>query len=305
MAHDFCAGFLKSSTVMRRRWNARDPLRSQRLADCRHTRALDAIGPEIAEFAESPWKITTIVCLVGENIRAARKLPARTFAACFFEHPELFIEHPIRTPDGLARGVAVNISLVVAAADRRARRGRIAPPGVLLVKLAIVGYGKMGRLVEQVAPEYGFTVHARIDVADDLRQAAGRMLLSSLRSLRRWLGTSKLYRLWAYGGDRYHRLVRSTDRISAVVEKNNSGLVWSPNFSIGVNVFFRVVREGRASCLISEPQYGAWAWEIHHHTKKDAPSGTLLKLVEEMKADGYSHAIDTSSSPRGRASGNA
>ncbi len=88
------------------------------------------------------------------------------------------------------------------------------------------------------------------------------------------------------------------DRVRAVVEQHRTGLVWSPNFSIGVNVFFRVVREA-ARLLESEPQYGAWAWEIHHHTKKDAPSGTLLKLVEEMKAAGYSRPIDTSSNRAG------
>ena len=88
------------------------------------------------------------------------------------------------------------------------------------------------------------------------------------------------------------------DRVSAAVERHGTGLVWSPNFSIGVNVFFRVVREA-ARLLESEPQYGAWAWEIHHHTKKDAPSGTLLKLVEEMEAAGYSRPIDTSANRAG------
>ncbi len=52
-------------------------------------------------------------------------------------------------------------------------------------------------------------------------------------------------------------------------------------------------------CSESEPQYGAWAWEIHHHTKKDAPSGTLLKLVEEMEAAGYTRPIDTSANRAG------
>jgi 4-hydroxy-tetrahydrodipicolinate reductase len=63
-------------------------------------------------------------------------------------------------------------------------------------------------------------------------------------------------------------------------------------------VFFRLVREA-ARLLENEPQYGAWAWEIHHHTKKDAPSGTLLKLVEEMKNAGYSRPVDASASRAG------
>jgi 4-hydroxy-tetrahydrodipicolinate reductase len=88
------------------------------------------------------------------------------------------------------------------------------------------------------------------------------------------------------------------DRVKAAVRKNNIGLVWSPNYSIGVNVFARVVAE-TARLLATEPEYGAWAWEIHHATKKDAPSGTLLKLIDEMTRAGYSRAIDISSNRAG------
>jgi len=89
-----------------------------------------------------------------------------------------------------------------------------------------------------------------------------------------------------------------TDAVKAAVGRNHTGLVWSPNFSTGVNAFFRLVSEA-ARLLASEPEYGAWAWEIHHHTKKDAPSGTLLKLVEEMKKAGYAPAIDVSANRAG------
>ena len=88
------------------------------------------------------------------------------------------------------------------------------------------------------------------------------------------------------------------DRVKAAVRKNGIGLVWSPNYSIGVNVFARVVAE-TARLLANEPEYGAWAWEIHHATKKDAPSGTLLKLIDEMTRAGYSRAIDVSSNRAG------
>jgi 4-hydroxy-tetrahydrodipicolinate reductase len=88
------------------------------------------------------------------------------------------------------------------------------------------------------------------------------------------------------------------DRVRAAVEKHGTGLVYSPNFSIGINVFTRVVAE-TARLMQNEADYGAWAWEIHHHTKKDAPSGTLLKLVAAMKDAGYTRAIDQSSSRAG------
>jgi 4-hydroxy-tetrahydrodipicolinate reductase len=166
-------------------------------------------------------------------------------------------------------------------------------------KLAIVGYGKMGRLIEQLAPEYGFTVHARLDLNDDLRQAAGADVAVEFT-----LPTAVVGNVETLSALRIPVVTGTTgwadqlDRVRAVIELNGTGLVWSQSFSLGVNVFFRVVREA-AWLLESEPQYGAWAWEIHHHTKKDAPSGTLLRLVEEMKAAGYSRPIDTSANRAG------
>src|SRR5260370_40983163 len=57
---------------------------------------------------------------------------------------------------------------------------------------------------------------------------------------------------------------------------------------------------GEAARLMeAEPEYGSWAWEIHHSAKKDAPSGTLLKLVDEMKKAGYTRNIDVGSNRAG------
>ena len=74
--------------------------------------------------------------------------------------------------------------------------------------------------------------------------------------------------------------------------------MYSANYSIGVHVFRRVVSEA-ARLLAHEDTYGAWGWEIHHSAKKDAPSGTLLQLVEDMKHAGYSRLIDFSSNRAG------
>jgi 4-hydroxy-tetrahydrodipicolinate reductase len=166
-------------------------------------------------------------------------------------------------------------------------------------RLAIVGYGKMGRLVEQLAPEYGFAVALKldefnnahfegltaenfqgIDVAIDFsipaavpRNAEGIAALG----VNLVIGTT---------GWQDHR-----EAVEAAVARHGIGLVWSPNYSIGMNAFFRLVAEA-ARLLAGQPEYGAWAWEIHHSTKKDAPSGTLLKLVEQMRGAGYEGDID-------------
>jgi 4-hydroxy-tetrahydrodipicolinate reductase len=168
-----------------------------------------------------------------------------------------------------------------------------------MMKLAIVGYGKMGRLIEQLAPEYGFTIHARVDIGDDFQTAKGAdaaveftipdAVAPNVEKLAA-MGLPVVVGTTGWAGH--------MDRVRATVQKHDTGLVWSPNFSIGVNVFSRLVREA-AKLLGEESQYGAWAWEIHHHTKKDAPSGTLIKLVEEMKKGGYTRNIDVSSNRTG------
>ena len=168
------------------------------------------------------------------------------------------------------------------------------------MKLAIIGYGKMGRLIEQLAPEYGFTVHARLDIGDDIAKAEGAdaaieftMPDAAPGNIEK-LAAMKLPVVVGTTGWLEHM-----DQVRALVEKNGSALVWSPNFSVGVNVFLRVVREA-ARLLADEKEYGAWAWEIHHDTKKDATSGTMIKLVGEMQAAGYSRNIDVSSNRAGR-----
>jgi 4-hydroxy-tetrahydrodipicolinate reductase len=171
------------------------------------------------------------------------------------------------------------------------------------MKLAIVGYGKMGKMVESLAPAYGFTVHACVDVNDDFAKAAGADVAIEFTTPDAVVGNvQKLAAL------KLPVVVGTTgwlgrmDEVRTAVEKAGNALVWSPNFSVGVNVFLRVAREA-ARLLADEPEYGAWAWEIHHDTKKDAPSGTMIKLVEEMKASGYARNIDVSSNRAGRVPG--
>jgi 4-hydroxy-tetrahydrodipicolinate reductase len=168
------------------------------------------------------------------------------------------------------------------------------------MKLAIVGYGKMGRLIEQLAPEYGFTMHAHIDVGDDIAKASGADVAIEFTTPEAAAGNiEKLAALKVPIVVGTTGWLDQRERVEAAIERNKTGLVWSPNFSIGVNVFFRLAQEA-ARLMADEPSYGAWAWEIHHDTKKDAPSGTMLKLVEDMKAAGYPRNIDVSSNRAGR-----
>ncbi len=164
--------------------------------------------------------------------------------------------------------------------------------------LAIIGYGKMGRLIDQLAPEYGFTVTARVDIGrDESLDGADVAVEFSVPS-------SVISNVAKVAAQHIPIVVGTTGWLEhlaeakAIVDKNDSAMVWSPNFSIGVNVFTRLVAEA-ARLFQNEKEYEAWAWEIHHSAKKDAPSGTLLKLVEQMKVSGFTRAIDNSSSRAG------
>jgi len=172
--------------------------------------------------------------------------------------------------------------------------------------LAIVGYGKMGRLVEQFAPEYGFTVSLKLDEFNNA--AFEGVTPANFQGIDVAVDFSipaavaeNVDRIAALG---VNLVVGTTgwlhemERVKAAVARHNIGLVWSPNYSIGVNAFFRLVSEA-ARLLATEPSYGAWAWEIHHSTKKDAPSGTLLKLVEDMKKSGFHGPIDVAANRAG------
>ena len=177
-------------------------------------------------------------------------------------------------------------------------------------RLAIVGYGKMGKLVEQFAPEYGFEVALKLD---EFNNANGEGITpENFRGVHVAIDFSipqavvgNVEAIAPLGID----LVVGTtawqkdiDRVRAAVEKSGIGLVWSPNFSIGVRIFTKLI-EKAAELLQNEPEYEAWAWEIHHSAKKDAPSGTLLKLVEAMKESGYQSRIDVASSRAGKIPG--
>lgn len=171
------------------------------------------------------------------------------------------------------------------------------------MKLAIVGYGKMGRMIEQLAPEYGFTAPVKIDAGDPLEGAKGTDVAIEFSTPE--AAAANIEQLAALGVP----VVCGTTgwfgelkRVSAAVESHGGALVWSPNFSIGVNVFTRVVEQA-ARLLADEKDYGAWAWEIHHSAKKDAPSGTLLKLVGAMQAAGYQRDVDVSSNRAGTVPG--
>jgi 4-hydroxy-tetrahydrodipicolinate reductase len=167
------------------------------------------------------------------------------------------------------------------------------------MRLAIVGHGRMGRRIEQLAVEAGWTIHARIGSGAEIGSAAGADVAVEFTN-----PASAPVNVAALAALRLPVVVGTTGwleqfaSVEAAVTAAGSAMVWSANYSIGVQLFSRVVRDA-AHLLAAHPQYGAWGWEIHHDTKRDAPSGTLIALVDAMRGAGYGAAIDVSSNRAG------
>ena len=175
------------------------------------------------------------------------------------------------------------------------------------LKLALVGYGKMGRLLDQMAPAHGFEVALRLGGAGNsggqgITKGALNGIDAAIEFSTPEAAASNLSRLAELNIPSVAGTtgwLRHLPEVQAAVQAADSGLIWSPNFSIGIAVFRRLVASA-ADLMSRQDSYGAWAWEIHHDAKKDAPSGTLLHLVQAMKEHGYRLPIDVGSNRAGR-----
>src|SRR5262245_17024905 len=158
------------------------------------------------------------------------------------------------------------------------------------MKIAIVGYGKMGQMIERIAVSRGHEVIARFDIdnnlngegltAENLKGVNVAIEFSTpettIENLRRLIELRIPVVVGTTGW--YARL----DEIKRLAADHNSSLVVSSNFSIGMNLFFRIVREA-SSMFSRHNQYDPFLVEAHHKFKKDAPSGTALTIAKLMR----------------------
>ena len=166
------------------------------------------------------------------------------------------------------------------------------------MKVLIVGYGKMGQLVEQMALAQGMEIASRIDVGSGDWSSPADVAID-------FSTAAALGENFARYTDRKLPVVIGTtgwgEQVPAYrqqAERAGLGVVTSANFSIGVNLFEMMVA-GAARLMQPHQAYGAWVHEAHHVTKRDAPSGTALLLRDAMTAAGYDRPIDVSSTRAG------
>ena len=158
------------------------------------------------------------------------------------------------------------------------------------MRLAIVGNGKMGRAVAELADEHGHVVHAIIGRAENADGAAlTRERLAgvdaAIEFTRPDAVVGNLERLIEAGIPTVTGTTgwsAELPRIARLVESKRGALLHGANFSVGVHLFLRAARD-LAARFAGRPEFDSFILEEHHATKKDAPSGTAAALRDRLR----------------------
>jgi len=161
------------------------------------------------------------------------------------------------------------------------------------MRIALIGYGKMGMMVEQIAKAQGHTIDAIVDPFAT-NAPAGMMISKNVKeanfdsinaAIEFTQPDTAISNIIALAERKIPTIVGTTgwhedmNKVKSAIEEADSSLFWASNFSIGVNMFFQIA--WHAAKLVNKfSEYDAAGFEIHHNMKKDSPSGTAKILAE-------------------------
>jgi 4-hydroxy-tetrahydrodipicolinate reductase len=176
------------------------------------------------------------------------------------------------------------------------------------MRLALIGHGAMGQLVERLAREAGDEVATVLGSreaafsAEELAEILGghdaAIDFTVAEAVPRHAEACALARVpLVEGTTGWHARL---EEVRSTVERENGALIYGANFSVGVNLFYRVV--ARAAELFHRFDYAAFIEEAHHSRKRDAPSGTALRL-REVVAAAYGAEVPVASTRAGHIPG--
>ena len=167
------------------------------------------------------------------------------------------------------------------------------------MKIAIIGYGKMGHMIEEVALERGHKVVARIDAGDAFELNGADVAIEFTTPT---TAEANVRAAWAQGvpvvcgstgwiqnlsptlstREGEWTIEKTSNKVIVKDEKGKTMLVWSSNYSVGVNIFFDI-NQLLAEKMSEQPQYTPSITETHHIHKLDKPSGTAKTLAEQIR----------------------
>ena len=161
------------------------------------------------------------------------------------------------------------------------------------MRIAIIGYGKMGKMIEQIARTQGHDISVIVDpfatdapagmqISKTIAQADFNSTDAAIEFTQPDTAVANIIALMekkiptVTGTTAWHQHM---NEVSKAVEKANCSLLWASNFSIGVNMFYRIA--WRAAELVNNfSEYDIGGFESHHNKKMDSPSGTAKVLAE-------------------------
>jgi 4-hydroxy-tetrahydrodipicolinate reductase len=154
------------------------------------------------------------------------------------------------------------------------------------MNIALVGYGKMGRIIEQTAISRGHHIVLTIDL--DNRQDLNPERIAAADVAIEFTGPHSAYEnLRSLLNMDVPTVTGSTGwlerlpEIESLCRERHGSFLFASNFSVGVNIFFEVNKR-LAQLMAARPEYAVQITEIHHTQKKDAPSGTAITLAEQV-----------------------
>lgn len=160
------------------------------------------------------------------------------------------------------------------------------PDKYIQMKIALIGYGKMGKAIETIALEQHHEVVLKIDVDNAADFTAEKMALAdvAIEFTGPHSAVENILKCLSFGIPVVSGSTGWLDqweKVANYCSEHNGTFIYSSNYSIGVNLFFEV-NKYLARLMEQYPSYDVFLKEIHHTQKKDAPSGTAISLAEQV-----------------------
>lgn len=154
------------------------------------------------------------------------------------------------------------------------------------MKIALIGYGKMGKTIEGIALQRGHKVNLKIDIdstadftKENLLQCDVAIEFTGPHSAKENILTCLDAGIPVVSGST--GWLENWSEVANFCKEKNGSFLYASNFSVGVNIFFEVNKK-LAQLMNGHNEYAISMQEIHHTQKKDAPSGTAITLAEQI-----------------------
>ena len=169
------------------------------------------------------------------------------------------------------------------------------------MNIGIIGYGRMGRTIEEICKERGHMIGAVIDInnQDEINHLADKKIEMAIEFTQPHSAFNNISALLRQGIPVVSGTTGWIDRMDEIrdqVTKTNTGFFYAPNYSVGVNLFF-AISEYAADLINRFPEFDVHIEEIHHIHKLDSPSGTAIHLANGIidKSDRKTSWVNSSS----------